>query len=62
MENKEFLELLNKFYDNGLLKEVYRSPRAIVCNVFNQYYLAFSLDIIENIVMLSPVLLSILWG
>ena len=47
-ENKAFTEMLNKFYENGLLKEVYRSEKAIVCNVFNQYYIAFSLDIVEH--------------
>lgn len=46
-ENKSFTKLLNKFYENGLLKEVYRSEKTIVCNVFNQFYIAFSLDINE---------------
>lgn len=47
-ENKVFTELLNKFYENGLLKEVYRSEKAIVCNVFNQFYINFSLDEVQN--------------
>lgn len=48
--NKAFEELLCKFYENGLLKEVYRSERAVVCNVFNQYYIAIPLDFLD----LSP--------
>ena len=47
-ENKAFLEILDKFYENGLLKEVYRSEKAIVCNVFNQFYVEFSLDEVQN--------------
>ena len=47
-ENKDFLGLLNKFYEHGLLKEVYRSESAIVCNAFNQYYIAFSLEVVQN--------------
>ena len=43
-----FEKQLQKFYDSSLLKEVYRTEKAIVCNVYNQYYLAFSLDILKN--------------
>ena len=48
MENKEFAELLNKFYAHGLLKEVYRSKKAIVCNAFDQFYIAFALDLMKD--------------
>lgn len=47
-ENKAFEELLNKFCENGLLKEVYRSEKAVVCNVFNQFYIEFSLDEVQD--------------
>lgn len=47
-ENKSFAEQLRAFYDNGLFKEVYRTEKAIICNVLNQYYLAFSLDIVAQ--------------
>lgn len=47
-ENKPFLELLSKAYGLGLMKEVFRSERAIVCNVFNQTYLAFPLEVIAD--------------
>ena len=47
-ENKAFAEQLQKFYENGLFKEVYRTENAIICNVFNQYYLAFSLDLVAH--------------
>lgn len=47
-ENKVFEELLNKFCENGLLKEVYRSEKAVVCNVFNQFYIEFSLDEVQD--------------
>ena len=47
-ENPEFLALLNKCYDLGVLREVFRSERAIVCNVFNQTYLAFPLVVVAD--------------
>ena len=49
MENKTLLELLDRFYAHGLLKEVYTSDTAIVCNVFNQYYVAFPLQVIKKL-------------
>lgn len=45
--HRNFEELLGKFYENGLLKEVYRSERVVVCNVFNQYYIAIPLDFLD---------------
>lgn len=53
-ENKLFTELLNKFYENGLFKEVYRSEKAIVCNVFDQFYVAFSLDKAQDLTKNFP--------
>lgn len=47
-DNKAFTELLNRFYENGLLKEVYSSKRALVCNAFDQFYIAFALDLMED--------------
>jgi hypothetical protein len=35
-------QMLDKFYSNGVLKQVYTSKNATVCNVFDQYYVAFS--------------------
>ena len=46
MTNKAFEELLNKFYAHGFLKEVYSSEKAIVCNCYNQFYIAFSWKIL----------------
>lgn len=46
MENRavEFEEMLNKFYNHGLLKEVYSSDKTKICNAFDQFYVAFNLD------------------
>lgn len=46
--NKNFLDILEKFYENGIFKKVYSSERATVCNVFNQMYVAFSHDMMEH--------------
>lgn len=43
-----FKKLLDKFYANGVLKEVYASEHATVCNAFNQFYIAFSNDLVEQ--------------
>lgn len=49
IKNKSNLEnMLDKFYANEVLREVYTSEKAIVCNVFNQYYVAFSKDICKK--------------
>ena len=47
-DNRAFGELLSKFYENGLLKEVYRTEKVVVCNAFNQFYVAFSLDLVDS--------------
>lgn len=47
-ENRAFEELLQKFYENELLREVYRTKKAVVCNAFDQFYIAFSLDLVES--------------
>lgn len=41
MEQKStgYLAFLQKFYDHGFLREVYRSDRTIVCNAYNQFYM-----------------------
>ncbi len=44
-KNDNLIELLNRFFEAGVLKLVYKSDNAIVCNVFNQYYVAFSVPI-----------------
>ena len=46
-KNEKFNEMLNRFYENGVMKEVYASDKAIVCNVFNQFYFLISVEIIE---------------
>lgn len=43
-----FNAMIDKFYKSGLLKEVYSSDRAKVCNVFDQFYIAYSLDIMDG--------------
>lgn len=47
-KKSNFTEMLNKFYANGVLKEVYTSEHATVCNAFNQFYIAFSNDLVEQ--------------
>ena len=47
--NKEkFNEMLNKFYANGLLTEVYATENTKVCNAFNQFYVAFNMDMVAE--------------
>ena len=43
-----FYEMLNKFYANGVLKEVYSSEKATVCNAFDQFYIAFSNELVAQ--------------
>lgn len=45
---EEFYELLNKFYDNSIFREVYKSDDILVCNVFEQFYAVFNLDVIKE--------------
>lgn len=45
---KEFYDLLNRFYERGFLKEVFNSEKAIVCNAYNQFYIAFSKALIKK--------------
>lgn len=46
--NANFDALLNRFYERGFLREVYVSERAIVCNAYNQFYIAFSKDLLKE--------------
>lgn len=48
VENKKFNEMLSKFCERGFLKEVYSSEKAIVCNAYNQFYIAFSTDLLKE--------------
>ncbi|MBO5120128.1 MAG: hypothetical protein J6C28_00395 [Bacilli bacterium] len=43
-----FNGMLNRFYENGLLKEVYKSETATVCNAFDQFYIAFSNELVAQ--------------
>lgn len=45
---EEFDSLLNRFYDHGLLKQVYSNGISEVCNVFNQYYIVFNKNMISQ--------------
>ena len=47
-EKKSYLDFLQKFYDHGLLKEVYRSEKAIVVNVYNQFYMAIDRTFLDK--------------
>lgn len=46
--NDDYLIFLQKFYDHGLLREVYRTELVIVCNAYNQFYLALDRKFIEK--------------
>ena len=48
MAQPTYLDTLQKFYDRGFLREVYRSKRAIVCNVYNQFYVAFDRTFLDK--------------
>ena len=43
-----FHEMLNRFYEKGVLKEVYKSDKATVCNAFDQFYIAFSNELVAQ--------------
>ena len=47
MGNSEFNKLMERFYGAGLMKKVYETDNALVCNVFNQFYIAFSSEILK---------------
>ena len=47
MKSNEFNELMDKFYGEGLMTKVYETDKALVCNVFNQFYIAFSSEILK---------------
>ena len=47
-ENQAFTAQLKKFCEHGLFKEVYRSEKAIVCNVLDQFYVAFDRNIVQD--------------
>lgn len=48
MEKSNFTALMDRFYDSGLMKKVYETDNALVCNVFDQFYMAFSSDIVKR--------------
>lgn len=48
MKSKDFTGFLQEFYDQGFLREVYRSEKAIVCNVYNQFYIALDRQFLEK--------------
>lgn len=47
-QQTKFTQMLDKFYANGIFKEVYGTDKTVVCNVFNQMYVAFNLDIMAE--------------
>lgn len=47
-KKSKFKETLDKYYANGLFKQVYASDNAIVCNILNQLYVGFSLDVVGH--------------
>ena len=48
MENLEkFYSLLNKFYDSHIFREVYNKDGTLICNVYEQFYAVFNLDVIK---------------
>lgn len=46
---KEFLQLLNQLCERGYWKQVYATEQAIVCNVYNQFYIAFSRKLLKPV-------------
>jgi hypothetical protein len=47
-KNEKFNEMLNRFYENGLMKEVYASEHAIVCNILDQLYVVFNVFVMDE--------------
>ena len=47
-ERKDFWQIYNKFCENGIFKQVYASEKVLVCNVFNQMYVMFVVDLMKE--------------
>ena len=48
MEKNNFTEMMDKFNSHGLMKKVYETENAMVCNVFDQFYVAFSASVMQK--------------
>ena len=49
MEKKElYYNLTKKYFDVGLMREVYISDRVSVCNLSNSFYVVVPFDLIQN--------------
>ena len=46
---QEFLQLLDQFCQRGYWKKVYATDQAIVCNVYDQFYIAFSRKLLKRV-------------
>ena len=48
MNIEKFYNELNKYIETGVYRVVFNDDSSVVCNVLNQYYVIFNLDMLKN--------------